>query len=135
LRNQFRELRRVPDNGYFLLTYSHREARRWFVEMLKFGVYSPDLETLCAIDGTQQAETDDELACRNYALGQFRLWSRVAKAGMDTARGEWVKQKRPATEMDGWLESAYTTLRARSGVLIASTPGQRRRSYSSYVPN
>jgi hypothetical protein len=37
--------------------------------MLTFGVYSPDLEKLCVIDGAKQAETDEELADRNYAFG------------------------------------------------------------------
>jgi hypothetical protein len=60
LREQFRELRRDPGNGLFMFTYSHQEARRWFFELLKFGVYSPDLEKLCAIDGAEQAETDEE---------------------------------------------------------------------------
>jgi hypothetical protein len=87
LREQFKKLRRDRGNGFILFTYSHQVAERWFLELLRFGVYSPDLETLCAIDGAQQAETDEELADRNYAFGQFRLWARVAKAGMDTARG------------------------------------------------
>jgi DNA-directed RNA polymerase specialized sigma24 family protein len=110
LRDQFKRLRKDPGNGFFLFTHSHREASRWFFALLQYGVYSPDLEKLYAIDGAEQAETDEELADRNYAFGQFRLWARVARAGMDTAKGEWAKQKRPSAEMDGWLESAYATL-------------------------
>jgi RNA polymerase sigma factor (sigma-70 family) len=110
LREQFKELRRVPGEGFILFTYSHQEAGRWFFELLKFGVYSPDLEKLCAIDGVEQAESDEELAERNYAFGQFRLWARVAKAGMDAAKGEWAKQQRSDGEMDSWLEAAYATL-------------------------
>ena len=83
---------------------------RYFFELLKYGVYSPDLEKLHPIEGAQQAETDEQLAERNHAFGHYRLWRRVAEAGTDTAKDEWAKQKRPASDMMVWLDSAYVTL-------------------------